>query len=245
MLLVTALDDIAWLLNLRGNDIEFNPLFFSYLLFHRDGESYRVDLFINEEKVSNPAMVDYLKSINVTVHGYEAIEAKLTDYAQNENKKVSIDKGDCNFRKYNLLNELGYEVIDQKNLIPLLKCMKNEAQQEGMRQCNIRDCAAIMKYFAFLEEELKKPDHGLDEFNGARKVEEYRTFGDLYKGPSFDTISSIGANGAVIHYKPTKEEAKPLNNDEIYLLDSGGQYMDGTTDITRTAHFGGKAPTAF
>jgi len=116
---------------------------------------------------------------------------------------------------------------------------------EGMRQCNIRDCAAIMKYFAFLEEELQNPEHGLDEFSGARKVEEYRTHGELYKGPSFSTISSIGPNGAVIHYEPTEESALKLNNDEIYLLDSGGQYLDGTTDITRTGHFGGKDPTDF
>ena len=93
---------------------------------------------------------------------------------------------------------------------------------QGMRDCNVKDCAAIMKYFAFLEEELRKPDHGLDEYSGARKVEEYRTFGDLYKGPSFDTISSIGPNGAVIHYEPKQESAQKLNNDEIYLLDSGG-----------------------
>lgn len=104
-----------------------------------------------------------------------------------------------------------------------------------------------MKYFAFLETELKKPDHGIDEFTGARKVEEFRTHAgdEIYKGPSFDTISSIGPNGAVIHYKPEKDTALKLNNDEIYLLDSGGQYLDGTTDITRTAHFGGKDPTAF
>ena len=84
-----------------------------------------------------------------------------------------------------------------------------------------------MKYFAFLEEELKKPDHGLDEYSGARKVEAFRAEGggDLWMGPSFDTISSIGANGAVIHYKPEKETAMKLNNDEIYLLDSGGQYV--------------------
>jgi len=114
-----------------------------------------------------------------------------------------------------------------------------------MRNANIRDCAAIMKYFAFLEEELANKEHTLDEFKGARKVEWYRTQGDLYTGPSFDTISSIGANGAVIHYKPTEESALKLNNDEIYLLDSGGQYLDGTTDITRCGHFGGKSPTAF
>ena len=108
-----------------------------------------------------------------------------------------------------------------------------------MAAANVRDCAAIMRYFAFLESELRKEDHGLDEFSGARKVEEFRTHNELYQGPSFDTISSIGPNGSVIHYKPQKETALKLNNNEIYLLDSGGQYLDGTTDITRTAHFGG------
>ena len=102
-----------------------------------------------------------------------------------------------------------------------------------------------MKYFAFLEEELTKPDHGLDEYIGAQKVSGFREQGELYRGPSFKPTSSMGANGAIIHYKPAADEAARLNNDEIYLLDSGGQYLDGTTDITRCAHFGGKAPTAF
>lgn len=106
---------------------------------------------------------------------------------------------------------------------------------EGMRNCNIRDCAAIMKYFGWVENELKSnPDSNLDEYTGARKMDHFRTEGDLHKGPSFDTISSIGPNGAVIHYKPEKETALKMNNKEIYLLDSGGQYLDGTTDITRT-----------
>lgn len=131
-------------------------------------------------------------------------------------------------------------------MIALIKAAKNPVMQEGMRQCNIRDCAAIMKYFAFLEEELAKPDHGLDEFTGGRKMDWYRTLaGQIHLGPSFSTISSIGANGAVIHYEAQKDTAQKLNNDEIYLLDSGGQYLDGTTDITRTGHFGGKAPTPF
>jgi Xaa-Pro aminopeptidase len=94
-----------------------------------------------------------------------------------------------------------------------MKACKNKIQQEGMRRANIRDCAAIMKYFAFLEEELKTQDHGLDEFKGARKVEEYRTHNELYKGPSFDTISSMGPNGAVIHYKPEQDSALKMNND--------------------------------
>jgi len=115
-----------------------------------------------------------------------------------------------------------------------------------MKACNVRDCAAIMKYFAYLEKELKKPDHTVDEYTGQVYLGELRTKGDLHQGPSFDSISSIGANGAIIHYKPEADTAIRLNNNEIYLLDSGGQYLDGTTDITRTTHFDGdKPPTDF
>jgi Xaa-Pro aminopeptidase len=105
-----------------------------------------------------------------------------------------------------------------------------------------------MKYFAFLEEELNKEDHGLDEFTGSKKVYEYRQQNEKLVSKSFEAISSIGANGAVIHYKPEKDTAKALNNKELYLLDSGGQYLDGTTDITRVGHFGassGHHPTDF
>lgn len=114
-----------------------------------------------------------------------------------------------------------------------------------MRAANVRDCAAIFKYFAFLESELKKEDHELTEFSGARIMDDLRTKGKYHQGPSFDTISSIGANGAVIHYKPTEDKCNKLNADEIYLLDSGGQYLDGTTDITRSVHFNGAPPTQF
>ncbi len=135
--------------------------------------------------------------------------------------------------------------VEKESVVENLKALKTLTEREGMRRCNIKDCAAIVKYFAFLEKELRNPDHTLDEYNGARKVEEFRTYGELYQGPSFDSISSIGANGAIIHYKPDKETALKLNNNEIYLLDSGGQYLEGTTDITRSAHFGGNPPTAF
>ena len=126
-----------------------------------------------------------------------------------------------------------------------MKAPKNETEQKGMRAANVRDCAAIVKYFAFLESELKKEDHELTEFTGARIMDELRTKGQYHQGPSFDTISSIGANGAIIHYKPTEEKCSKLNTNEIYLLDSGGQYLDGTTDITRSVHFGGTPPTEF
>lgn len=203
MMLVTALDDIAWLLNLRGNDIDYNPVFFSYVILHKDAAgSVKVDLFIDADKVSEPEIKTYLESNNVTVFDYHEIETVIKKYAKEATKKISVDSSQCNFKLYDLLKTEGYELVEQSKLLQHMKAAKNKVQQEGMRQCNIRDCAAIMKYFAFLEEELKKPDHGIDEYTGARKVEEYRTHGDLYKGPSFDTISSIGANGAVIHYKP-------------------------------------------
>ena len=243
MMLLTTLDDIAWVLNLRGNDIEFNPLFFSYLLLQKTDSGMKGHLFIKEDKVAD--VKDYLASINVAVSDYSGLEAAIKELSNEENKHISINKGQCSQRLVQVLNNFDFSVVEESGIVELMKSKKNPVMQEGMRQANIRDCAAIMKYFAFLEEELRKPDHTLDEFTGARKVEEYRTFGQYYKGPSFDSISSIGPNGAVIHYKPSKEEALKLNNDEIYLLDSGGQYLDGTTDITRTAHFGGKAPTPF
>ena len=93
-----------------------------------------------------------------------------------------------------------------------MKAKKNAIQQEGMRQCNIRDCAAIFKYFAFLEEELQKPHHGLNEYNGALKLLEYRKMHEMFIHPSFDTISSMGPNGAVIHYKPKENSCLALNN---------------------------------
>ena len=148
----------------------------------------------------------------------------------------------CNAYMHSLLKE---SAVETENIVQASKCKKNEVEQEGMRQANIRDCAAIMKYFAYLDEELRKEGHTLNEYTGARYLDELRTHGQYHRGPSFDTISSIGANGAIIHYKPEEDTCMPLNNREIYLLDSGGQYLDGTTDITRTTHFSGCEPTAF
>ena len=172
---------------------------------------------------------------------YSAIEGQLTEY-NSSGVKVGIHEDTCNAELKRLCKDVA---VKAENTIKNTKAEKNATEQEGMRQCNIRDCAAIMKYFAYLEEELKKPDHTLDEFSGARYLDELRTKGQYHQGPSFDTISSIGANGAVIHYKPEQDTAVRLNNNEVYLLDSGGQYLDGTCDITRTTQFGGCEPTAF
>ena len=111
MMLVTTLDDIAWMLNLRGNDIEYNPLFFSYVLFHKNGEDHRVDLFVDADKISDPAVADHLKNNNISVFGYDEVSNKLKEYAGTlENKKISIDKNQCNQRLFALLEEMKFDV---------------------------------------------------------------------------------------------------------------------------------------
>lgn len=178
---------------------------------------------------------------NVKIHEYDGIKAALQDLCK-AGTKIGVDKNKVNAELDLIIKD---NCVNMDSVVEGIKACKTQIEQDGMQAANVRDCAAIIKYFAFLEQELRKPDHSLDEYTGARKVEAFRAEHEWYMGPSFDTISSIGANGAVIHYKPDKETAMKLNNDEIYLLDSGGQYKDGTTDITRTVHFGGKAPTAF
>lgn len=143
----------------------------------------------------------------------------------------------------NAKTESGFEPVLKDNILEAIKAVKSKTEMEGMRNVNVKDCAALAKYFSWLEKELSQEGHGLTEFNAAEKLYKFREEGDLFKGGSFDTISSMGPNGAVIHYKPEKDTALALNNKEIYLLDSGGQYLDGTTDITRTVTFG--QPTAF
>lgn len=152
--------------------------------------------------------------------------------------------GTCNAELHRICKDVAVEV---ENKIQKTKAAKNAAEMQGMRDCNVRDAAAIMKYFALLDEELNKEEHTLDEYSAARILDDIRTQGEHHQGPSFETISSIGPNGAVIHYAPQNDgTALKLNNREVYLCDSGGQYLDGTTDTTRTTHFGGSAaPTAF
>ena len=240
-LLVTTLDDICWITNLRGTDIEYNPVFFAFALFYpkRSQDESRLTLYINESKVAGVS--DYLSSHKINVRPYESIADDLTSFA-NSGIKVGVHMDTCNAELHRLLKDVA---VKADNTIKDTKAAKNPIEQAGMIACHIRDCAAVVKYFAFLEEELRKPDHNLDEFSGARILDELRTHGQYHQGPSFETISSIGPNGAVIHYSPEKETALKLNNTEVYLLDSGGQYLDGTTDITRTTHFCGSEPTPF
>ncbi|KAI9193136.1 peptidase M24, structural domain-containing protein [Polychytrium aggregatum] len=231
---VTALDEIAWLFNLRGSDISYNPVFFSYALVTKD----QVILYIDESKLSEE--VRQHLGEGVLIRPYTAIFTDLPQYAAQylaEDQKLWIDSR-CNVALQSALGG-SQATIESRSPIMDMKAIKNETELEGFRQSHIRDGAALIEYFAWLEHELNNNHNTtIDEVAAADKLEGFRSTKEKFVGLSFDTISSIGANGAIIHYKPTPGACATVNNTEIYLCDSGAQYLDGTTDTTRTLHFG-------
>ncbi|KZT10210.1 Creatinase/aminopeptidase [Laetiporus sulphureus 93-53] len=235
-MVVNLLDEIAWLFNLRGSDIDFNPVFFAYAVVTMD----KVVLFINPKQVDD----------TVRAHLGEAVEIQpyedFLSYLRELGAEVGVDRrsqllvGDK--ASLAIVEAIGTEnVIVSRSPVADLKSIKNETEVEGFRQCHIRDGSALVRYFAWLEEQLNDSVQ-LTESQAADKLEKYRSELELFQGLSFTTISSTGPNGAIIHYSPDPNDCAIIRQDQIYLCDSGGQYLDGTTDVTRTWHFG--TPTA-
>jgi len=186
-----------------------------------------------EEKVDEKAR-EYLKSLNIHVKPYITVGEELGHV----DKKIFINKTSCNAAVFGYLPDKSL-VTTGASIIEHLKGVKNPREIQGFKDCHIRDGAAIVSYLAWLEHQLnheKKTD--IDEYNGALHLLELRKKQKWNKGQSFTTISSAGKNAAIVHYHPEKGKSAIINNGEIYLLDSGGQYLDGTTDTTRTTHFG-------
>lgn len=235
VLILTALDEIAWLLNLRGSDIEYNPVFFAYVAITNSS----VNLFVDETKLST-AVSDHFKSesLDVSFFPYDKIENHLIGFVKETQGKIWLNKGSC-FLLHSLIPEARHFV--DISPVCLMKAVKNEVEAQGLRNCHVRDAAALCCYFSWLEKNINLST--ITEVTGADKLETLRSNQKDYMGPSFDTISSVGPNGAVIHYKPSAQTARKITVDELYLCDSGGQYRDGTTDVTRTLHFG--TPTAY
>ena len=172
---MTTLDDIAWILNMRGSDISFNPVFFSHLLFNV--ENKKVRLFLDACKIDEEVQA-YINEHQIEVHPYEAISEHLAKLVA-DGKKVGFDTGKANSALHKIVKDSMVEVSD---VIASMKCLKNPVEAEGMRQANIRDCAALMKYFAFLEEELKKENHGLTEYTGAEILaKRYRAASNMFR----------------------------------------------------------------
>ncbi|KAI1151183.1 aminopeptidase-like protein [Nemania diffusa] len=237
---VSMLDEIAWLFNLRGNDIPYNPVFFSYAIVTPD----KATLYIDSSKLSSECQ-EFLEKNNVVIKPYEDIFSDATALGKiaevnkaeaGETKKFLIS----NKASWALKRALGGDDFVEEARSPLAdaKAIKNETELQGMRACHIRDAAALIEYFAWLEDQLVVKKASIDEVEAADKLEACRAKHKDFVGLSFDTISSTGPNAAVIHYKPEKGNCSTIDPAAIYLCDSGAQYLDGTTDTTRTLHFG-------
>ncbi|KAI5758069.1 XPNPEP2 [Gulo gulo luscus] len=237
--LLSALDETAWLFNLRGSDIPYNPFFYSYTLLT---DSF-IRLFVNKDCL-DPETLKYLNSsctgsMCVQLEDYSQVRGTVQTYASGD---VKIWIG-TSYTTYGL-----YEVIPVEKLIgdtysPVMvtKAVKNSKEQALLRASHVRDAVAVIRYLVWLEKNV--PKGTVDEFSGAQWLDQFRREEAFSSGPSFETISASGLNAALAHYSPTKEQHRKLSSDEMYLLDSGGQYWDGTTDITRTIHWG--TPSAF
>ena len=242
-MVVTALDEIACksqksisviiycsflgLFNLRGSDIPFNPVFFSWALVTK---TQGVTLHVYEPEKLNK---EHLPS-NVQVKAYKDFVSELKTI-----KKRTLLAPSCNWAIVDALGMENAKVSTTPSPIDSAKAIKNEVEVKGFRQCHIRDAAALCNFFGWLEDELlNKKNTTITECQAADKLYTFRAEQEDFVDLSFDTISSAGPNAAIIHYKPEVESCARITTNQIFLLDSGGQYKDGTTDVTRTSHFG-------
>ncbi|WJX80122.1 Aminopeptidase P2 [Trifolium repens] len=263
-IIVSALDEIAWLLNLRGSDIPHSPVVYAYLIVEID----RATLFIDDSKVTKE-VDDHLKKVNIEIKPYNSIISETENLAARgatlwldtssvNAAIVNAYKAACDkyYQNYENKHKTGNKVFDGSNEksdvgvpfavhklspVSLAKAIKNETELKGMQDCHLRDAAALAQFWDWLETEITN-NRVLTEVEVSDKLLEFRSKQDGFLDTSFDTISGSGPNGAIIHYKPEPESCSIVDPNKLFLLDSGAQYVDGTTDITRTVHFG--KPTA-
>ncbi|MGX7924962.1 aminopeptidase P family protein [Tsuneonella sp. HG094] len=231
---VSALDSVAWLLNLRGTDVERTPVALAYVIAHADGTA---ELFIGEDKVT-PELSQHLGNA-VTIRPREAFEGALGEL---KGKTVAVDPNYGVAAIFHALEGAGAKPVAVRDPTILPRAVKNPVEQQGHRDAQARDGAAIAKYLHWLS--VEGPKGGLDELSAAAKLREFRDESDILRDLSFDTISAAGPHAALPHYRVDEESNIPIDPSSVYLCDSGGQYLDGTTDITRTVWIGPGEPTA-
>ena len=227
-MLMAALDDIAWTLNLRGSDVHCNPVFVSYLLI----SSKDVTLYINKEKLSSEVLA-YLKTEGVGVALYEEVRKGLKDYFE---YNILLDPDEVN---YTLFKSVTRAIVEEESPVKRMKTVKNEREIAGFRSAMLKDGIALVKFLKWLQSYLGKPEISvLTEVSIDQKLTALRSEQPLYRDISFDTIAGYQEHGAIVHYEATPETDVPLRPEGLLLLDSGAQYLDGTTDITRTIALG-------
>lgn len=240
--ILSSLDDIAWLFNIRGNDVRYNPVVLSYVMVTQE----KAYLFANEDVLSgnaypymdNDSDTDeisvrrYLEQLGVTVLPYDAIYEKVKEL---RGEKVLLEKGRINYALYRLL-DVSNKVINKMNPTAAAKAVKNPVEIENERRAHIKDGVAVTKFIYWLKKNIGQME--MDEISVADYLEKLRQQQEGFLEPSFETISAYGEHGAMCHYSATKESAAKLEPKGFYLVDSGGHYYEGTTDITRTIALG-------
>ena len=226
-MLMTALDDIAWTLNLRGSDVHCNPVFVSYMLI----SSTSTTLYINKVKLT-PEVESYLKEEGVGVAPYEQVKQGLKDYFE---YNILLDGDEVNDTLYRSVTR---KVVDAESPVKRMKAIKNDREIAGFRSAMLKDGIAMVKFLKWLGETYKAHKPYETELSVDQKLTALRAEQPLFRGVSFDTIAGYEAHGAIVHYEATAETDVPLLPEGFLLLDSGAQYLDGTTDITRTIALG-------
>lgn len=225
-MLVSALDDIAWILNLRGTDVHCVPVFVSYLLIASD----KVSLFVDEAKVSSEIRA-YLESNGVSIYKYNKVEEGLKAYSE---YNILLDGNETSYYLWKAVR--CQEIVQASSPIPAMKAVKNESEIAGYRSAMLKDGVAMVKFLKWLLPAVEAG--GETEISIDKKLTALRAEQKLFRDISFDTIAGYQAHGAIVHYEATPETDIPLKPEGLLLLDSGAQYQDGTTDITRTIALG-------
>ncbi|EIZ79252.1 X-Pro aminopeptidase [Novosphingobium sp. Rr 2-17] len=221
---ITALDSIAWLLNVRGSDVDRTPVALSYVIAHADGTA---DWFIADEKVTPELRVHLGNAVRIRPRG--AFVAGLGELA---GKRVAVDPERAVAGIFEALKGAGAAIVEERDPTVLPKALKNPIEQAGHRAAQARDGAAVSRFLHWLS--IEAPKGTVTELSAADKLHDFRREGGDLRDLSFDTISGAGPNGAMMHYRVSEETNRTLEPNSVYLVDSGGQYPDGTTDITRT-----------
>ena len=232
---LTALDEIAWLLNVRGSDVDYNPVVISYLLVTME----QVYWFVRKDAFAEPdeetqASFDELAADEVTLCDYEEAGIALSTFVDEDVDRIFVDPSSLNIHLREYLDEYGYSVVEGPSPIPLRKAVKNAVELDGMREAHLEDGLAMEQFLYWLEGEVGQ----VDEWEAACKLQSLRAAIPGYRGDSFETISAYGPGAALPHYVTPHTGAPLLEPHGLYLVDSGGQYLFGTTDITRTVPLG-------
>lgn len=227
-LLLTALDEIAWLFNLRGNDIAYTPVFLSYLLLTKE----QICLFAHEE-IFTEELKGKLRQEGVAIKPYDAIEETVQNLS--DGKKIWLDSGVVNYRLTESIPE-SVEILDQSSPVVLMKAVKNQTEMDNMRTAHVKDGVAVTRFIHWLKTNVGRET--ITEMSAAEKLESLRAQMEGYLEQSFGPIIAYGPHGAIVHYAATEQTNAAMKTESFCLADTGGHYKEGTTDVTRTIVLG-------